>query len=235
LHLLQLAERAQVVAEAALADGDAGRARIGASEHVRDLLDGEAVALEAPGIDIDVDLALETAGHGRLGHAVDLLEPALEHRLRHVLERPERAVAGDTQRHDRLAPRIGAQHQRAGGLLGQGAPDPVQPLPHVEGGEVHVRAPREAERHQGHALAGRALQPLHARHVGQRPLHRLGHEALDFRGRDVRVAGVDDQARIGNVRKQVDGEASEREPAERRDRHEQHGDRDRPPDRSAGK
>jgi hypothetical protein len=49
-----------------------------------------------------VDLALEAAGDRRLRDAIDLFQPALEHRLGEVLQGSEVCAPDHGQRHDRL-------------------------------------------------------------------------------------------------------------------------------------
>ena len=55
----------------------------------QDLVDPNAVSLQQPRVDLDMNLPLESAHHRGLRHAVDLLEATLEHLLRKFLERPQ--------------------------------------------------------------------------------------------------------------------------------------------------
>src|SRR5690606_5652848 len=147
-HALQLADRAQGVAVASAADRTARRARGRPLQRRPDLLQRDPVALHARAVDVDRALALQPAGHAGLRDAVDLLETPTEHGFGELLEVPEADVAGDADRHDRLAARIGAQHDRARRTLGQDVAQRIDLLAHVERGEIHVRAPREAQNHQ---------------------------------------------------------------------------------------
>ena len=102
LDRLELSERAQRVAITAAQDRAAGRALIGGIQSAEHILYRVAVALEQARIDLDVDLALEAAGDRRLRDAIDLFQPALEHRLGEVLQGSEVCAPDHRQRHDRL-------------------------------------------------------------------------------------------------------------------------------------
>ena len=108
---LKLAQGTQSIRVAAASDPATGCTLISCRQYVTDGLDGEAVAFQQSRIDLDMDLALESARQRRLGHAVDLLQATLEHHLGQVFECGEIGVAGNTHRHDRLRTRIGAQHR----------------------------------------------------------------------------------------------------------------------------
>src|SRR5690606_22859055 len=97
------------------------------------------------------------AGHAGLRDAVDLLETPTEHGFGELLEVPEADVAGDADRHDRLAARIGAQHDRARRTLRQDVAQRIDLLAHVERGEIHVRAARSGRTSRTASVVSRAL------------------------------------------------------------------------------
>src|SRR5690606_12983525 len=153
VHRLQLADRAQRVAVAAAPDRAARCARVGALERRLDLCERDAIALHARMIHVHLDLALETAGHGGFRDTIDLFEPAAEDRLGYLLQVPETDRTGHTERHDRFAARVRAQHDRTCRALRQDTAQAVDLFAHVERGEVHVRAPGETQHDERRTLA----------------------------------------------------------------------------------
>src|SRR5690606_24557767 len=107
----------------------------------------------------------------------------------------------------------------------------VEPLPEVERGEIHVRAPPELDRDVGAAgprTGGDLPNPLHDR---DGLLDRLRDERLHLARADPRVLRLDRDRREREVRQEIDLEPCVRDDPEDHDGHERHGDGDGPGDR----
>ena len=188
----------------------------------------EPVGVEQPGVDVDLDLAVEPAGDRRLRDPVELLEPAAEHRLGQLLGLPQIGFSRHREHHDRLGVGIHPQDARPRRRLREHAAEVVHALADVEHREVHVAAPREAQRDQAHPLARHRGDPLHPGHRRRVGLHVLRDQPLDLAGRDVRIGGVDDELRVADVGEEVDREPGVGDSSQEEDRQEEHGDRHRP-------
>ena len=152
LHGLELTQRAQGVAEAPLENRPAWRAHVRLGERRRNLLEPEPVRLQQERIHLDMDFTIQPTHHLGLRHAVELLQPPPEDRLRHLLGLPQVGSPGHGQNHDGLRVGVDTKYLWAIGGLRQAVTKNVELLARVEHGEVHVGAPREVDGHQAQAV-----------------------------------------------------------------------------------
>ncbi len=199
------------------------------ARRVTELLDAQPEAREPPLVDLDLDLLLEAPGHEGRRHPVDALEQPLHLPLADQAQPHQLLVAGEPDPHHRVERGVVAQDDGTGRLVRQ--LEHVEPLAHVERGEVHLGAPGELEGDLAQVGAGAGAHGDDPVHDAHRVLDGAGEQGLDLgRGRSLEL-GADAERGVGDVGQQVDRQVAEGDHAEHDRGQREHDDRDRTPDR----
>ncbi len=224
---LDVWERLEVAAEreqdALVAQGHApgGEGDGRGGDGARDLLRGEAVALERSRLEQHLDLAAQGPAHAHVGDAVDPPQPRGEHVFGVALRLEQIGCRGDERDvEDRLVGGVELLDHGRARVLGERAFDGVDALLDVDGGLVDADAKVELGDHHRQAFAadrGDAADP------------RQGGEAVFDRGADLLrrllapgawVAGADGDDGDFEVGEQIDAEPEARADAEKDQRQE---------------
>ncbi len=116
---------------------------------------------------------------------------------------------------------------------GECFPGVVELLPGVEQGEVHIGAPGEFERQEGNPLLGDRINPAESGNAADSGFEGRGDQRFHLLGSDTRESGDDGEARVSDVRQEVNAEAAKGHEAEQDDSQEEHGRRHRAIDRNS--
>ena len=225
---LKLAQGAERVAVASAQNGSAAGRIVGVVERARDLGQGNPIRLEERRVHINLNLAVEATGDRRLRHPVELLQATAEDAIGNFLVLKKVGAPGQGDRQDRFGLRIDAQDRGTLGGLRKRLANVVEPFAHIEGGEIHVGAPRKAEGDQADPFLRDRGDLLDARHGCGLLFDRLGDQALDLGGRHIRIAGVDNQTRKADLGQKIDrqpriGDDSQHDHCQNQHRHRDRG------------
>ena len=148
IHFRELAQGAETVTESAAPHASSRRLVVGPVEGLRHLDDGHPVQGQQGRVQKHLDLPLESAADRGESDTVLLLETPGEDVLAQ-LQQLRRTRPRYREREDRVAARIRAKDDGPVHAARKQVSEIVEPFPHVQRGELHIRAPVELERHEG--------------------------------------------------------------------------------------
>jgi hypothetical protein len=181
-------------------------------------------------IHVDPDGALLHAAELHLAHAVDGLEPLLEHRAGVGVELRVGAIAFQRQPHDGLRARFELGHHWRVGVVRQALDGLADLGLHLVEGDVDVLAELEDHHDQRHARQRLRLDALDARRAVDRAFDHVGNRRVDDLGVGALERGDDRHRRKLDFRVSIDTDALVRDQPEQHDQQAQHERQDVPLD-----
>ena len=212
-----------------------GQGEVESGQAPADLERLHAVAAQPPQVQVDAHLPRLLAPDLDGAHALDALQGGADVHVQQLKGIDELPLQGGADPHDRPVVLVPAQHLHALDLLGQLRHGPVDAVPQVGVGLVHVRARQELHVGPGAAAVGAADHAADAGHRGDRLLQGAGHLPLHLGGAGVGVPGAHvEPVALQAARHQVEGDAGVGHDADHEEGGDGHDDGHRPVEAEAG-